>query len=152
METIWIIGSGKFGIGAAKGMTDQSSARRITLVDQDEAALYRAKGFGCEIVAAEGIAFLTRHLKANTGPDWVVPAVPVHLAWEWCLNELFKKLSVETFSSLVIKSHQLGPGVGGYKPESLFALKNDLEQARGGVLVGTSCKCHGVISAGIVRS
>ncbi len=212
METIWIIGSGKFGLRAAKGMTDQGKAQKITLVDQDKAALDRAKGFGCEIVAADGIDFLTRHLKANTGPDWIVPAVPVHLAWEWCLNvctelerikvphgldrqlpnfmegengdvyashadficppncsepdanctvtglprkqpmhELFKELSFETFSSLIIKSHQLGPGVGGYKPESLFTLKNDLKQARGAVLVGTACKCHGVISAGIVR-
>jgi len=54
------------------------------------------------------------------------------------------------FESRVIRSRQLSPGVGGYSPETLLGLleniKKRMEPGRT-ILVSTSCRCHGVVSA-----
>ena len=54
------------------------------------------------------------------------------------------------FVSVVIRSWQLGPGVGGLKTAEWKDLINRIkERSRTGslVLVSTACRCHGVISA-----
>jgi len=54
------------------------------------------------------------------------------------------------FESRVIRSRQLAPGVGGYSPEVLLDLsenvKKRMEPGRT-ILISTSCRCHGVTSA-----
>jgi hypothetical protein len=60
--------------------------------------------------------------------------------------DLLGELKMPPFQSLVIRSCQLGPGVGGYRPERLFDLLRAVEQASGHVLVATACRCHGVIT------
>lgn len=54
------------------------------------------------------------------------------------------------FESCVIRSRQLAPGVGGYSPEALLDLfeniKKRIEPGRT-ILISTSCRCHGVTSA-----
>ena len=56
------------------------------------------------------------------------------------------RLSFPGFSSLNIRSHQLAPGVGGYRPESLFALLEKVRQAENDLVVSTACRCHGVLT------
>ena len=54
------------------------------------------------------------------------------------------------FESSVIRSRQLAPGVGGYSPEALLDLfENIKKRMEPGhtILVSTSCRCHGVTSA-----
>ena len=46
---------------------------------------------------------------------------------------------------VVVRSRQLAPGVGGYRPEALWNLRSQVQQARGRVYVATACRCHGVI-------
>jgi hypothetical protein len=54
------------------------------------------------------------------------------------------------FESRVIRSRQLAPGVGGYSPEALLDLfeniKKRMEPGRT-ILISTSCRCHSVTSA-----
>jgi hypothetical protein len=46
---------------------------------------------------------------------------------------------------IVIRSHQLAPGVGGYRPAELFdALKKAAASPKGLIIVATACRCHGV--------
>ena len=50
----------------------------------------------------------------------------------------------------VIRSEQLMPGVGGYSPEALLDLLENIKkrmEPRRTILISTSCRCHGVISA-----
>jgi len=49
------------------------------------------------------------------------------------------------WSTRVIPSRQLAPGVGGYPPEALLALGRELTGMAGKVLVATACRCHGVV-------
>ncbi len=148
------------------------------------------------------------------GPDWVVPAVPVHLAWEWCrltlginrlktcplpedidgclphpmrgtdhqiyvshadflcspncsepderctvtgkprkkdMFRLIANLKLPEVVSFVIQSRQLGPGTGGYTPADLYALADRISSHNGRCLVATACRCHGVITSGLVN-
>ena len=55
-----------------------------------------------------------------------------------------------SFESRVIRSQQLGPGVGGFRLQELLALGEDLQGRRGSgrlILISTACRCHGVTSA-----
>jgi hypothetical protein len=211
METIWIIGAGQFGMRAVTSLSRRHKNLKIVLVDQDCEKLDRARGMECITVDSDGAAYLETHLKSGNLPDWIVPALPVHLVWEWCLRqlgpggltrvnisseidgqlpnpmhgsngdiyvshvnficpincsepddictvtqqprkqEMFKllaKLRFKDFSSLVIQSHQLAPGVGGYGPEALFSLLKKIKGINGPFFLSTACRCHGVITGG----
>jgi hypothetical protein len=67
-------------------------------------------------------------------------------------ESLYKKLEalIGPFESKVIRSRQLGPGVGGFRSEVLFDLIEDIRQRRASrrtLLISTACRCHGVTSA-----
>jgi hypothetical protein len=210
MEEIWIIGAGRFGSLAYSRLSKRAKSRVFVLVDPVKENLLRCEGPKVTLEQSEGVDFLTRHLShAEPKPDWIIPALPVHLAAEWVLSrlrsegirripippkiepllpnpmrgtegniyvshadficpddcaeprnlctvtqeprkqnmfDLLRKLRIPPFQSLVIRSYQLGPGVGGYRPEQLFALVQSVEQSTGSLLVCTACRCHGVIT------
>jgi hypothetical protein len=54
------------------------------------------------------------------------------------------------FESIVIRSHQLGLGVGGFRPRVLVQLVEKIKMQEWShplILISTACRCHGVISA-----
>jgi len=54
------------------------------------------------------------------------------------------------FESKVIRSKQLGLGVGGYLPEDLLNMVREIKKAGVSnrlILISTACRCHSVISA-----
>ncbi len=209
MANIWIIGAGHFGSNALERLSQNWKYWHFLLVDSVKENLDRLKGDNFTLEHADGAVFLKQQLTSDNAPDWIIPALPIHLAAEWCLlrlgldryrrvelpaeiescvpnplrgstgdifasharficpnncpepgnlctatgktreRNLFEILSdirVSPFKSLVIRSHQLGPGVGGYRPEQLFRLFEQVESAKSDVLVSTSCRCHGVIT------
>ena len=209
MEEIWIIGVGQFGYIAFQRLSEAGKDRHFVLVDPMEEKLRRCEGADSTLENSDGIEFLEKNLKKGRKPDWIIPALPVHLAAEWLLLNLGPKrlrrislpsevaqlvpnpfpgpegnlyvshadfrcppdcdeprdictitrntrnqnmydflgsLQLETFKALNIRSHQLGPGIGGYRPEQLFEMKKNVEQATSPVLLSTACRCHGVIT------
>ncbi|MCP4113367.1 MAG: potassium transporter [Desulfobacteraceae bacterium] len=208
MEKIWIIGLGHFGLRALRQLSENNTDQCFVLADPDKKNLEKGKGPNRTLEQGDGVAFLAHHLKPGNGPDWIVPALPVHLAAEWCMlrseQDRFRRVTVRSgldpllpnsvrgpgdiyvshatfmcpencsepenictytkksrkrnmfevlkdikfglFESLVIKSCQLGPGVGGYRPGQLFELLNQVEKAKNDMLVSTACRCHGVIT------
>ncbi len=212
MENIWIIGAGKFGLRAAKWLARHRKPLNITMVDLDRASLEAARQIGCRTVESDGTGFLCETLAPDSSVGWVVPAVPVHLAWLWCLNTLgpdrvmpvplsldfdtmvpnamrgekgddvyashadficppncnepddictktgqkrkqdmftlLKDIRFGQFLPVVIRSEQLGPGVGGYRPKALFDLAGQIRRCDGLFFVATACRCHAVISGG----
>lgn len=91
MKQVWIIGGGRFGRRAAEWLIRQKyPSFAVTLVDLDRQSLEKAQYLGCSIYAEDGVAFLFTRMTRDREPDWVVPAVPVHLAWEWCRMKLGK--------------------------------------------------------------
>lgn len=210
METIWIVGCGSFGLLAFQRLSARKPGRVFLLIDPDQERLNLVPlPDGCK-KQADGVAFLKDELSPEMDLDWIVPALPVHLAAEWCLarpeaqplsrvlmpktldplvpnpmpgstgdlyvshadficpddcpepathctvtqqprhQDLFLYLShiqVPGFASLVLTSHQLAPGVGGYRPKELFQLLSLVEQSQEKVLISTACRCHGVMTA-----
>ncbi len=209
MEKVWIIGVGGFGLRAAKYLLNQHQGFQVELVDRDREKLDQAKDLDCKRIQADGIDFLNASIKPGNMSVWVVPAVPVHLAWEWCCQQFGKEplppeiipfeldgllpnamrgtgkdlyvshadfycpancsepddfctvtgeprkqdmykllsgLRFQNFHPLVIQSHQLGPGVGGYRLGDLCALPGKISRANGPCLLCTACRCHGVIT------
>jgi hypothetical protein len=66
------------------------------------------------------------------------------------LGDLFEKFSEMAeidFNVVVLRSYQLAPGVGGYPGEHLQKVYQYILDTPGNYLVGTSCRCHGVINA-----
>jgi hypothetical protein len=63
------------------------------------------------------------------------------------LHEYLKSIRVKNFESIVIRSQQLAPGVGGYPPAALFDALDQIRDMQSPVLLSTACSCHGVMNA-----
>jgi hypothetical protein len=210
MREVWIIGVGQFGWLAVQRLSGRMAETHFLLVDPDGQNLSRAKGPSRTLIKEDGVRFLHTSLTDRARPDWIIPALPVHLAAEWCLLHLRKRgwkrreipetihpllpapllgpsgdvyvshanfkcpddcaeprdlctvtqerrkrnmfelladLPVSPCQPVVIRSHQLGPGIGGYRPSQLMDLLSRIESGPPKVLVCTACRCHGVSTA-----
>ncbi len=64
------------------------------------------------------------------------------------LYQVIEKTVRPYFIPLVLQSRQFAPGVGGYFPRDLWGLLDEALLHPGKpLLVGTACKCHGVMGA-----
>jgi len=207
----WIIGAGQFGAKAAQRLARKHPGARLTVVDCDLAALKPFQKLPVMCVYQEGAMYLAQHLDGQSLPDWIIPAAPIHLAFEWVrfkvvqersleviavpeeieamvpnpirgregqifvsyadfvcpdncaepfdqctftgkprkglLYQVFERIVLNDFLSVVIRSRQLAPGVGGYRPEALREALAKVEAHKGPVLFSTACLCHGVMHA-----
>lgn len=209
MQEIWIIGIGQFGLLAYQRLSGSNKDMHFVLVDLFKENLLRCEGPNCTLEQADGVDFLEQHLNPKNEPDWIIPALPIHLAAEWFLVrlglerlrrislppeihmhlpnpirgpegniyvshadfrcpddcaeprdictvtgkprkqnmfEILGDIRLPPFQPLNIRSRQLGPGIGGYRPEQLFALLSKVTLVKGNFLVSTACRCHGVIT------
>jgi len=87
MASYLILGAGKFGRLALNRLTRQDAAGSFVVVDRDPAALAQeVDGVpGWTRVASEAAAFLAQQLRDDGRWDWIVPMVPVHVAYQWLL-------------------------------------------------------------------
>lgn len=205
------MGAGEFGSRAAERLHKKRPEAVLTVVDEDSQTLERLEDPDLQKVCGEAVSYLDAHLKDQGGPDWVIPAVPIHVAFEWVRRRLdrmgrvevfpvpsevekrlpnpkrgpdgqlfvsyadfrcpdhctepyhqctwtgkprkgllyrdIQELVHEDFQSIVIRSHQLAPGVGGIRPEALHEALVKVTESAGPVLFATACLCHGVIHA-----
>lgn len=87
MASYLILGAGKFGRLALNRLARQDAAASFVVVDRDPAALtMRVAGVpGWTRVPSEAVAFLVQHLGDDGRWDWIIPMVPVHVAFHWLL-------------------------------------------------------------------
>jgi hypothetical protein len=211
VDNFWIIGGGKFGLRAAKALGKQKSVNNLTIVEQEITICRQLDRLEFKAVCMDGIQYLERNLIDTHDPHWIIPAIPLHVAYEWIrtklsrthevqkiavpndlisalpnpikgktgqlfisiadfkcpedclepdeictytgesrlmiLHEFLKSIQLKDFKSVVIRSHQLAPGVGGYPPTALFDALKQTEAAQLPVLLSTACSCHGVVDA-----
>lgn len=208
-----IIGAGRFGSRAAQFLHKKDPNAQIILVDSNPSGLRQWEG-RIDTIVSDGVDFLVRRLnqaKAQARSEWIVPAVPVHIAYEWIrltlahrvdllsapvpetldahlpnpirgrggelyvshaasmcpedcpepadvciatkkprgtdLYKMLERVRLADCRSIVIRSRQLAPGVGGYQVQALFEAREAVSLAKGRVLVSTACRCHGVVHA-----
>lgn len=210
MKEIWIIGAGRFGLLAVERLSAVFRGCHFIIVDPDKASLLRAEGSNRTLEQAEGVSFLDQRMHSPTAPDWIIPALPIHLAAEWCLTRLkieglhrivipfevdplvpnplrgpggdifishadfvcpddceepesictvtqenrcldmytlLGGIQIFEYLPLVIRSYQLGPGIGGYRPSQLFDLVKLVGNKENKYLLSTACRCHGVMTS-----
>ncbi len=58
-----------------------------------------------------------------------------------------ESLQYKDYIPIVLRSRQLGPGIGGYSPDQLFSFLKQTRQQKNPMLLCTACRCHGVITA-----
>jgi hypothetical protein len=205
-----IIGCGHFGSRAAGKLLWKDPLSKIIIVDENNKAFEKVSQLPVQTEACDGLFYLKEFLSRGLKADYIIPAVPVHLAFEFLLSKL-KPLGVKkgklpslpglpnpvrgkngdlctsladflcseecpepaqycthtkkrrskplykilndligAFESKVIRSQQLGPGIGGYRPEALLGVLEDIKKEMNSVpliLITTASRCHGVTSA-----
>ncbi len=67
------------------------------------------------------------------------------------LFRFLAQISFPPFHSIVVRSRQLCPGVGGYSPQDLFDALRQVQTLGGSLLFSTACRCHGVMNAMEIR-
>ena len=205
-----IVGCGHFGSRAVEKILKRNPHSKITVVDKKKGPLQNISHFPVKTALGDGPLFLKHSLSKRLLPDYIIPAVPFHLAFEFILSQLKplggKRRNVppltglpnpmrgrrgELFTSLahflcpedcpepahyctvtkerrhhplykilkdlhgpfesrVIRSKQLGLGVGGYSPHSLLKIVEEIKRKKDAdrlFLISTACRCHGVTSA-----
>jgi hypothetical protein len=205
-----IIGCGHFGCRAAEKLFKKDPHSKIIVVDKNKKALRKVSRFPIEIAMNEAVPYLEQFLSHGRKADYIIPAVPFHLAFEFILSQLkplgAKKREIPplsglpnpmlgktgdlytsvadflcsencpepaqfctvtrqrrpkplyqilndlkgAFESRVIRSHQLSPGVGGFRPKVLLGLLEDIRRKMApnrAILISTASRCHGVTSA-----
>jgi hypothetical protein len=214
-----VIGCGHFGSRAVFALLRKDPDSTIIVVDKSPKAIRKVAHLRVETVVGDGLGYLKRVFRAKAVPpkagqeagchpvDYVIPAVPFHLAFEFILSQLRpsgaerrktpRLLELPNpvmgkngdlyssiadflcpqdcpeparyctvtgkrrgkplyeiltnlrgpFESKVIRSEQLGAGVGGFHLKALLLLIEDLKSKRDcgrAFLISTACRCHGV--------
>ena len=96
-DAIFIIGAGHFGNRAARILSQESDAP-LFVVDVDENTLSQVKGLPAKTIVYDGILFLVENYPVLNSLNTIVPAVPVHLAFEWLRYHLDSKFVIKKIS------------------------------------------------------
>lgn len=211
MKDIWIMGAGRYGKKAVSAMKKIYPESAITVVDHCRKACEAISEPGLTTVCMDGAIFLNEHLTGADAPDWIIPVIPVHLAYAWIrlrllpdisilpveipesvrrslpnvfpgkpgeifvsnasfvcpencsepwdlcthtrlprkqsLYQVIAEISCKGFLSLVLRSEQLAPGIGGIRPDALFKAVETVQEFPEFILLSTACRCHGVVQA-----
>jgi len=214
MKNVLILGAGRFGRIAVERLSRKFPSASITVVDREIENHGERGKRNIQQIASDAIEYLAENLRdeqKGRAPDWIVPAVPLHVAFEWVKLRLLNSYRIEKlvvpqfvtrrfphvmaggtgriytsvadficpddcpepeklctytgrprpqtlhqdlealrqpgWSSVVVRSCQLLPGVGGYRPKDLLQALQAVSSSRAAVLLATACKCHAVIDA-----
>jgi hypothetical protein len=210
-ETILIIGAGRFGKMAAVRLLPTRHSL-LYIVDQDKGKLREVETPRARKICCAGPEFLSERFHLLHSSNVIIPALPVHLAYEWLrrslprnlkatplqvpralipllphtweggdgsllisyadslcpddcpepedyctvtgqkrqtpLHELLNHMDSPGYRVHIVRSRQLAPGVGGYGVRDLEELLGRISgEGVGKWLVGTACRCHGVLTA-----
>ena len=86
-DTVFIIGAGHFEARAARIVCQQSDSP-VFVVDPDEKGLANLKDLRVKKILGDGIQFLIRNFHYLKQANTIVPALPIHLAYEWNSNSI----------------------------------------------------------------
>jgi hypothetical protein len=87
-HTYLIIGCGHFGSRAAKILLQKDPHSKIIVVDKSKKALQKVSRLPIETIISDGIFYLSQFLSEGRKTDYIIPAVPLHLAFEFILSQL----------------------------------------------------------------
>lgn len=83
-----VIGCGRFGSRAVRELLRREPLAEVTAVDKRPKALEPLSELPVRSVRKEALSFLERFVSEENRVDYVIPAVPFHLAFEFLLKRL----------------------------------------------------------------
>lgn len=89
-----IIGCGHFGSRAVKILLQKDPHSKIIVVDKSKKALQKVSRLPIKTIISDGIFYLSQFLSEGRKTNYIIPAVPLHLAFEFILSQL-KPLGVK---------------------------------------------------------
>ena len=95
MRPIWILGAGRFGLKAARWLGDVRPPFEYRIIDADQQACRRARKSGFPAICQDGIEFLCQHLHRPDDAEWIIPAIPLHVAYQWVRRRLPPGCAIE---------------------------------------------------------
>ncbi len=97
MKQVFVVGFGKFGKQAVERLSVRWGKVRLWIVDHSPEVLGQKEFLPGIGVLADGPQFLMQHQDLIRDEDWIIPALPVHLAWKWLdlnLRTLHRTMSI----------------------------------------------------------
>ncbi len=130
MNNFWIFGYGRFGKIAALRLRDRYPRASFTVVDSHAPALDGVRKLPARAVQADAAGFLAESLAGKDAPDFIIPAVPVHLAYEWLKKKLepeYEVVSVPVPEQAVLRLPNTFPAGTGrlYSSYATFICPDD---------------------------
>jgi len=83
-----IIGCGHFGRRAVEKLLEKDPDSKITVIDENEETIKKVSDLPVETVMGDGLVYLNQSLSKLQPNDYIIPAVPFHLAFEFILSQL----------------------------------------------------------------
>lgn len=103
-DTYLIIGCGHFGTRAVEKLLKKDPLAKIIVVDKIKESIKKICHLPVETAIGEGVSYLNKFLSQGRRADYIIPAVPFHLAFEFILSKLKplggKRGKVPTLSGL----------------------------------------------------
>lgn len=130
IDNIWIIGGGRFGKKAAEKLYQKNFNAKITVVEHDPHVCRQIKKYPLSVVCADGIDYLSENLKGPEASLLIVPAIPVHVAYEWIKRKLahrffFEESAVPDALAAVFPNPVKGTGSEYYVSNADFLCPED---------------------------
>lgn len=89
-QSIWILGAGRHGRRAADTLRQNHPAADIVIVESSSEVCKQMATLSFRVACRDGVAYLFENLEKGRGPDWIIPMIPVHVAYEWVRLKLEK--------------------------------------------------------------
>lgn len=134
MEVFWILGAGHFGSLAARRILQRQRRCNLLVVDNHEDALGDLRDEALTIIKQDAVDFLSSH--SGKGNEWIIPAIPEHVAYSWLCQQLIKEGTVVPHAAPAVLDEQVpNPmrGKGGvlYTSFATFRCPDDCEEPEG---------------------
>jgi len=84
-RSYFIIGCGHFGGRAAEQLLKRDPHSKIIAIDKNAGAAKKLSHLPIETIVDDGLSYLERFLSEGRRADYIIPAVPFHLAYEFIL-------------------------------------------------------------------
>jgi hypothetical protein len=111
MESFWILGAGHFGSLAAERILQRKRGCSLLVVDHHEDALDDLRDRSVKILKQDAVDFLSSHY--GTGNEWIIPAIPGHVAFLWLCQQLAKEGTVTSLAVPTVVDEQIPNPVRG---------------------------------------
>jgi hypothetical protein len=83
-----IIGCGHFGSRAAEQLLKKNLRSKIVVVDREKNTLKKISSLSVGTVVSDGLLYLDHSLSEDQTFNYIIPAIPSHLAFEFILSRL----------------------------------------------------------------